>query len=107
MDTSRKTIPRSSDLRKLNLQIEKNKKNEERASKLKDEYIKKLDIIIKKDSEYEQISIVDDIHTFKEERDALKQNSYYGYTSKNTFEDTILHIIEWFKDYSSKISFNN
>ena len=105
MDTSRKTIPRSSDLRKLNLQIEKNKKNEERASKLKDEYIKKLDIIIKKDSEYEQISIVDDIHTFKEERDALKQNSYYGYTSKNTFEDTILHIIEWFKDYSSKISF--
>lgn len=99
------TIPSCKDLRKLNLQIEKNKKNEERASKLKDEYVKKLDIIIKKHSQYQTVAIVDNIQLFTKERDELKNNTYYGYTGKNTFEDTILHIIEWFKDYSSKMSF--
>ena len=100
-----KTIPSCKDLRKLNLQIEKNKKNEERASKMKDEYVKKLDIIIKKNSQYQTISIVDKIQLFTRERDELKNNTYYGYTNKNTFEDTILHIIEWFKDSQSKMSF--
>ena len=99
------TIPGCKYLRKLNLQIEKNKKNEEQASKLKNEYIKKLDFIIKKDSEYQKITIVDKIQLFKKERDELNNNTYYGYTNKNTFEDTILHIIEWFKDYSSKFAF--
>jgi energy-coupling factor transporter ATP-binding protein EcfA2 len=103
--TCSKTIPSCKDLRKLNLHLEKNKKNEERAIKLKNEYMKQLDIIIKKNSQYETISLVDDISLFINERNALKNNSYYGYTNKNTFEDTILHIIEWFKDYSSTISF--
>lgn len=105
MSSCSKTIPSCKDLRKLNLQIEKNKKNEERASKMKDEYIKKLDSIIKKNGQYQTISLVDNIKLFIRERDELKNNTYYGYTDKNTFEDTILHIIEWFKDYSSKMSF--
>ena len=100
-----KTIPSCKDLRKLNLQIEKNKKNEERASKLKDEYIKKLERIIKQNIQYTEISIVDNITLFKNELNELKNNTYYNYTDKNTFEDTILHIITWFKDYTSKISF--
>jgi hypothetical protein len=105
LSTCSKTIPSCKDLRKLNLHIEKNKKNEERASKLKDEYVKKLDTIIKKNSQYQTTSIVDRIYPFKIERDELINNTYYGYTDKNTFEDTILHIIEWFKDYSSKMAF--
>ena len=45
-----KTIASSKELRKLNLSLEKNKKNEIRATKIKDDYLKKLDIIIKKAS---------------------------------------------------------
>lgn len=104
MDTCIKTIPSCRDLRKLNLRVEKNKKNEERVSKIKDAYLKKLESIIKKSSEY-TVSIVDDIHAFKKERDELKNKTYYKFTDKNTFEDTILHIIEWFNDYHSKITF--
>ena len=98
-------IPSCKDLRKLHLHIEKDKKNEERATKLKTEYLTLLNVIIGKNSKYQTTSIVDDIYLFKIERDELINNTYYGYTEKNTFEDTILHIIEWFKDYSSKMSF--
>ena len=99
------TIPGCKDLRKLKLQLDKTKKNEERATKLKEDYLKKLDDIIKKNSGYQTISIVDNIRLFIKERSELINNTYYGYTDKNTFEDTVLHIIEWFKDYSSKMSF--
>jgi len=40
------TIPGCKDLRKLKLQLDKTKKNEERATKLKEDYLKKLDYII-------------------------------------------------------------
>jgi len=46
-----KTIPSCKDLRKLNLKIEENKKNEERASKIKEEYEKTLEIICNKNSQ--------------------------------------------------------
>ena len=105
MESNSKTIPSCRDLRKLNLDVEKNKKNEERAFKIKEHYLKKLDAIIKKDSSYQTISIVDNIQSFREERDHLKNNTYRNYTDKNTFEDTILHIIEWFKDCQIKITF--
>lgn len=105
MESDSKTIPSCRDLRKLNLEVEKNKKNEERAFKIKEHYLKKLDAIIKKDSSYQTISIVDNIHSFKKERDHLKNNTYHNYTDENTFEDTILHIIEWFKDCQIKITF--
>jgi hypothetical protein len=99
------SIPSCRDLRKLNLHIEKNKKNEEKANKLKDKYDDALDSIIKKNSKYQSISLVDDIKLFNRERVEIKGNTYYGYTEKNTFVDTILHIIEWFKDFQTKITF--
>jgi hypothetical protein len=99
------TIPSCRDLRKLNLQLEKNKKNEEKANKLRDKYVESLESIINKDSQYQSISLVDDIKLFKRERDEIKRNTYYGYTEKNTFVDTVLHIMEWFKDFQSKITF--
>jgi len=99
------TIPSCRILRKLNLQVEKNKKNEEKANKLRDKYVEALESIINKDSQYQSISLVDDIKLFKRERDEIKRNTYYGYTDKNTFVDTVLHIIEWFKDFQSKITF--
>ena len=102
-----KTIASSKELRKLNLSLEKNKQNEIRATKIKDDYLKKLDIIIKKASQYQTVSIVNDINSFKIERDNLKENTYYNLTDKNTFEDTILQIIEWFKDYHTKITFKS
>lgn len=105
MTTCIKTIPSCRDLRKLNLKLEKNKKNEERSSKIKDDYLKKIDSIIKLHSQYKTISIVDDIEPFIKEREQLNANKYHNYTNINTFEDTILHIIEWFKDYHAKITF--
>lgn len=99
------SIPSCRDLRKLNLQVEKNKKNEEKANKLRDKYVEALESIINKDSQYQSISLVDDIKLFKRERDEIKRNTYYGYTEKNTFVDTVLHIMEWFKDFQSKITF--
>ena len=105
-DTSTDTpVPSCRGLRKLKLQLEKNKKNEEKANKLRDKYVEALESIINKDSQYQSISLVDDIKLFKRERDEIKRNTYYGYTDKNTFVDTILHIIEWFKDFQSKITF--
>ena len=44
MESDSKTIPSCRDLRKLNLEVEKNKKNEERAFKIKEHYQKKLDM---------------------------------------------------------------
>ena len=99
------TIPSCRDLRRLNLQIEKNKKNEEKAVKLRDKYVSALDRIISMDSEYQIVSIVNDKLLFKRERDEIKKDKYYGYTEKNTFVDTILHIVEWFKDFQTKITF--
>ena len=103
------TIPSCRDLRKLKLQLEKNKKNEEKAVKLRDNYVSALDRIISKAGEYNKhttvSSIVNDIKLFKQERDEIKRDKYYGYTEKNTFVDTILHIVEWFKDFQTKITF--
>jgi hypothetical protein len=94
-------------LSSLKINVEKNKKNEERAKKINDEYFKTIDAIIKQNSKYQDksISIVDNITFFQSERDQLKNNTYHNYTHANTFIDTILHIIEWFKDSQSKITF--
>ena len=98
-------IPICRDLRILKLQLEKNKKNEEKAVKLRDNYVSALERIISKDSEYQTVSLVNDIKLFKRERDEIKSDKYHGYTEKNTFVDTILHIVEWFKDFQTKITF--
>ena len=98
-------IPGCRDLRILKLQLEKNKKNEEKAVKLRDKYVSALERIISKDSEYQTVSLVNDIKLFKRERDEIKSDKYHGYTEKNTFVDTILHIVEWFKDFQTKITF--
>lgn len=100
-----KNIPSCRDLRKLNLKLEKNKKNEERASKIGDKYAEALDTIIKKNSRYQTVQLVNDYKAFKEEREELKSGSYYNYTEKNTFVDTLLHLIEWFNDFQTKITF--
>ena len=100
-----KNIPSCRDLRKLNLKLEKNKKNEERASKIRDKYAEALDTIIKKNSRYQTVQLVNDYKAFKEEREELKSGSYYNYTEKNTFVDTLLHLIEWFNDFQTKITF--
>ena len=47
------SIPSCRDLRKLHLRIEKHKKNEERATKLKNEYLTLLNVIIGKNSKYQ------------------------------------------------------
>ena len=99
------TIPSCKDLRKLKLKVARNIKNEKRACEIKDKYMETLERIIKKDSEY-QTSYIDNIKLFKRERYELENNTYYNYTDGNTFEDTILHIIEWFKDHQSRITFN-
>ena len=96
------TVNGCRDLRKLNLKIEKNKQNEERASKIADKYMEVIETIIKKDSQYQTTSIVNDSHHFTMERNEMKKNQYYKFTEKNTIVDTILHIIEWFKDFQSK-----
>ena len=105
MEFASKTIPSCRDLRKLNLKLEKNKKNEERASKIMDKYAEAIDSIIKKNSTYKITQIVDDVRAFTQEREELKSDKYYNYTEKNTFVDTLLHIIEWFSDYQTKITF--
>lgn len=99
------TIPSGINLRKLNLIIEKNKRNEERAVKIVNKYAEALDRIIKKNSSYQTKSIVDDIVLFKREREAVKNDRYHNYTQKNTLVDTILHIVEWFKDYQTNFTF--
>jgi len=101
------TVPGCRDLHKLNLSITKHKKDAVRIKKIQDEYFRTLDTIIKQNSKYQDknISIVDDIKPFLVERDNLKHNTYYKYTKDNTFTDTILHVIEWFKDYQSKVTF--
>lgn len=107
IDSIPTTIPGCKDLRKLNLSITKHKKDVERIQKIQNEYFTVIDTIIKQNSKYQdkRITIVDDIDSFLIERDNLKNRKYYNYTKENTFTDTILHIIEWFKDYQSKVTF--
>lgn len=90
------------DLRRLNLKIEKNKQNEERAVKLANKYVTVVNGIISKNSQYQTTSIVNDIHQFNTEQREIKNNRYHNLTEANTIVDTILHIIEWFKDFQSK-----
>ena len=90
------------DLRRLNLKIEKNKQNEERAVKLANKYVTVVNGIISKNSQYQTTSIVNDIHQFNTEQREIKNSRYHNLTEANTIVDTILHIIEWFKDFQSK-----
>jgi len=99
------TIPSCRDLRKLKLKLEKNKKNEEKAMVIRDKYVEALNRIIDKNRGYQTVSIVDDIDLFTRERNEINNEKYYGYTEANNFVDTILHIIEWFKDFQTKITF--
>lgn len=103
-------ISSCADLRKLNITLEKNKKNEERATELKEKYIEAISKLMNKDETVLKKILNDpvtDRKNFNNELTQLKNGTYYNYTDKNTFEDTILHMVEWFKDYHSKITFKS
>ena len=62
---------------------------------IKDEYVKKLDIIIKKNSQYQTISIVDKIQLFTRERDELKNNTQALLSFiQNQNDGTIIYVLE-------------
>ena len=99
------TISSCKALKKLNKELEKNKKNEERAEEIEKEYIEILEYIIEADANFNSISITDNITKFRNELTELDKGTYHGLSKKNTFKDFILQIIEWTKDWQSKVTF--